>query len=214
MQTRRAGEAPGACTPVYLRCTQRERPENGAVRSEMNPKSAENLYEGLVSGDRARPGRCHPAPRRAGVGRAQSLNAGSPRPLPKVAGEGATHCARGGRAPPLLNKDGLAISQPPSRQTYIAWEIASTGPRSIERGMLLNILADIEAAYKLQRGRAQLSAECGRTRRPPLDTLLLQRGRAQLSAECSAELAHALVCYGASTGPRSIERGMLRRRKR
>jgi hypothetical protein len=64
-QTRRAGEALRACTPevhrmhtggtpevhrkipcasgvppVYLRCTQREGPENRAVRSEMNPKSA------------------------------------------------------------------------------------------------------------------------------------------------------------------------------
>ena len=60
-QARRAGEAPRACTwstpevppgctpdnpvcirctPVYFRCTQREGPENRAVRSETNPKSA------------------------------------------------------------------------------------------------------------------------------------------------------------------------------
>jgi len=44
--------------------------------------------------------------RRAGVGRAQSLKGGSPRPLPKVGGEGATRFARGVRAPLMLNRYG------------------------------------------------------------------------------------------------------------
>jgi len=63
----------------------------------------------LVLGTAPAPGAATRRPRRVAVGRAQSLNGGSLRPLPKVVGEGATHCARGGRGPLLLNRYGSAL---------------------------------------------------------------------------------------------------------
>src|SRR5580658_6956249 len=60
---------------------------------------------------------------------------------------------------------------------------ASTGPRSIERGMMSNRVHIQRTRFTLQRGRAQLSAEWlhGRPKAAAMERL--QRGRAQLSAE-------------------------------
>jgi hypothetical protein len=60
---------------------------------------------------------------------------------------------------------------------------------------------------KLQRGRAQLSAEGITTRLAGSPDSLLQRGRVHLSAEGAKRLAVDLREDKASTGPRSIERG-------
>ena len=109
---------------------------------------------------------------------------------------------------------------------------ASTGPRSIERGrthpmalrrpipLLQRGRAQLSAegsshtkthvkSAALQRGRAQLSAEGWRHLGLFVRTKGLQRGRAQLSAEGFRDSGR-VVCYvGASTGPRSIERGRM-----
>ena len=60
---------------------------------------------------------------------------------------------------------------------------ASTGPRSIERGMENDLFRAFVNLSVLQRGRAQLSAECTPQAIIALAADLLQRGRAQLSAE-------------------------------
>ena len=65
------------------------------------------------------------------------------------------------------------------------------------------------APAALQRGRAQLSAEWAQPRSDVRRDVRLQRGRAQLSAECSWGFCRGCRGFGASTGPRSIERGML-----
>jgi len=59
----------------------------------------------------------------------------------------------------------------------------STGPRSDERG---NAVADLKhkfSAFRLQRGRAQMSAEISSSSSFWRRSWLLQRGRAQMSAE-------------------------------
>ena len=61
---------------------------------------------------------------------------------------------------------------------------------------------------RLQRGRAQLSAECTHGVVTHIAIKLLQRGRAQLSAECRSSRVKNVFDLSASTGPRSIERGM------
>ncbi len=110
---------------------------------------------------------------------------------------------------------------------------ASTGPRSIERGMiplyfqrvsktaaLQRGRAQLSAEWRwigscggrnilLQRGRAQLSAECSISAAVIISYEMLQRGRAQLSAECTEQRSVQLRGVLASTGPRSIERGMI-----
>ncbi len=62
-------------------------------------------------------------------------------------------------------------------------EAASTGPRSIERGEVTNLVALQSLSYMLQRGRAQLSAESSLNYASANQHQELQRGRAQLSAE-------------------------------
>ncbi len=64
---------------------------------------------------------------------------------------------------------------------------ASTGPRSIERGEATAPVQTANSTVGLQRGRAQLSAErSGRVRCRRAETGRLQRGRAQLSAESAS----------------------------
>jgi hypothetical protein len=62
----------------------------------------------LPSGTAPASGAATRRPRRVAVARAVSLQGVSSRPTPKVAGEGASHSARGGRAPLPLNRYGLA----------------------------------------------------------------------------------------------------------
>ena len=94
-----------------------------------------------------------------------------------------------------------------SRLGSLLAHAASTGPRSIERGVLVVFLMPRPKIW-LQRGRAQLSAELELTPATLKAARQLQRGRAQLSAE----FGEATAVYGASgyasTGPRSIERGV------
>ena len=89
---------------------------------------------------------------------------------------------------------------------YIAAK-ASTGPRSIERGVWPG------GVYQVREHRASTgprSIERGVTVRLmivlPFNSL--QRGRAQLSAEFSCSVGSGVGLRGASTGPRSIERGV------
>ena len=63
------------------------------------------------------------------------------------------------------------------------------------------------ATVKLQRGRAQLSAEGKDRASEQFAHFVLQRGRAQLSAEGLTPSSPAASWPVASTGPRSIERG-------
>ena len=85
--------------------------------------------------------------------------------------------------------------------------IASTGPRSIERGGPLAGYTTGAKMIQLQRGRAQLSAEVIPLRLAQLELQMLQRGRAQLSAEVPPTCGRSSASNSASTGPRSIERG-------
>ena len=86
---------------------------------------------------------------------------------------------------------------------------ASTGPRSIERGVLLN-RADIGSGIQASTGPRSIERGVpARQRKGAYSLKSLQRGRAQLSAECLSFPLAPLPLIDASTGPRSIERGVL-----
>jgi hypothetical protein len=57
----------------------------------------------LLLGSAPAPGAATRRPRRMAGALAESPNGGLSRRFPKVAGEGASHCARGGRGPLSLN---------------------------------------------------------------------------------------------------------------
>jgi hypothetical protein len=82
-----------------------------------NPPPAQNA-ETLPSllGSAPAPGASTRRPRRVVVACAASLNGGSSRPDPNVAGEGASHGTRGGRAPLLQNSCGIDHSHRVRRQ--------------------------------------------------------------------------------------------------
>ena len=61
----------------------------------------------LELGSTPAPGVASRRPRRVAGPRAESLNGGSVQGAQKVTGEGASHDARGGRAPPLQHRYGL-----------------------------------------------------------------------------------------------------------
>ena len=84
--------------------------------------------------------------------------------------------------------------------------VLSTGPRSIERGRAAKLRPRILRCGRLQRGRAQLSAEGPDFAVIAISHPPLQRGRAQLSAEGRVRRP-GRSHRQASTGPRSIERG-------
>jgi hypothetical protein len=121
------------------------------------------------------------------------------------------------RVRPQLHRHRAASTGPRSIERGM-WEyplasvgvlVASTGPRSIERGMPSEWHYATMARATLQRGRAQLSAEWARLCGVPrCQSMSLQRGRAQLSAEWYLPERRLRSVGLASTGPRSIERGM------
>ena len=81
------------------------------------------------------------------------------------------------------------------------------GPRSIERGNIIEYLAAIGRKGGLQWGRAQSSAEIHQHKKQPKQLGRLQWGRAQSSAEMLSDAFRSSAAFDASMGPRSIERG-------
>ncbi len=84
---------------------------------------------------------------------------------------------------------------------------ASTGPRSGERGDVSYSSARSDTWHLLQRGRALGSAEITQRLLEDQQGRVLQRGRALGSAEISGLWKEMARIIGASTGPRSGERG-------
>ena len=110
--------------------------------------------------------------------------------------------------------------------------VASTRPRSDDRGVSLSQQPSPQPKYMLQRGRGRMTAEClAMGRRPPRHAALqrgrgrmtaeckkfplapvevgwLQRGRGRMTAECSLPDFHFAFPNFASTRPRSDDRGV------
>src|SRR6266568_450587 len=84
-------------------------------------------------------------------------------------------------------------------------EIASTGPRSRERGRIFHV-GSVEPSMSLQRGHAHVSAEGQSLNGDFPSRLELQRGHAHVSAE-GTFFGFFQPFHFASTGPRSRERG-------